>query len=153
MSAARLGAGTLLVVEDEPEDRFLITRALDKARIANPVQTASDGDEAVAYLSGEGKFADRDAHPLPILVLLDLKLPRRSGLEVLAWIRGNAALRRLPVVVLTSSADKGDVGRAYDGGANSYLVKPVEFEALHRMIETLGLYWLVMNRLPPVGGD
>jgi len=138
------------VIEDEPDDRFLIERALAKARIANPVQTVADGDEAVAYLAGEGRFADRTAYPLPILVLLDLKLPRRSGLEVLEWIRSTPHVRRLPVVVLTSSADSADVHRAYDRGANSYLVKPVEFEALHRMIETLGLYWLVLNRLPRV---
>jgi CheY-like chemotaxis protein len=143
-------ASTLLVIEDEPDDRFLIERALAKARIANPVQMVVDGDEAVAYLSGEGRFADRTANPLPILVLLDLKLPRRSGLEVLEWIRSTPHVRRIPVVVLTSSADSADVQRAYDRGANSYLVKPVEFEALHQMIETLGLYWLVLNRLPRV---
>jgi len=144
---------TLLVVEDEPDDRFLIERALVKARIANPVQMVADGDEAVAYLSGEGTFADRSAYPLPMLVLLDLKLPRRSGFEVLEWMRQTPTLHRLPVVVLTSSADSGDIRRAYDRGANSYLVKPVEFEALHAMIEALGLYWLVLNRAPPVGGD
>jgi CheY-like chemotaxis protein len=141
---------TLLVADDEADDRFLIERALRKAQIANPVRMVSDGEEAIAYLVGEGKFADRAAYPAPMLLLLDLKMPRRSGFEVLAWIRGNPRHQSLPVVVLTSSPENADVKRAYEAGANSYLVKPVAFEGLHRMIETLGLYWLVMSRLPKV---
>jgi CheY-like chemotaxis protein len=141
---------TLLVVEDEENDRFLIERAFRSAQIANPLQMAVDGDEAIAYLSGEGKFADRASHPLPIMVLLDLKMPRRSGIEVLKWIRSNRDFATLPVVVLTSSPDGADVRRAYAAGANSYLVKPVAFEGLHRMIENVGLYWLVLSRLPGV---
>ena len=142
---------TLLIVEDDANDRFLIERAFRHAQIANPIQMATDGDEAIAYLSGEGRFADRKAHPLPILVLLDLKLPRRSGIEVLSWIRANPKVAALPVVVLTSSPEGVDVRRAYEAGANSYLVKPVAFEGLHRMIESLGLFWLVLSRLPEVG--
>lgn len=144
---------TLLVVEDEANDRFLIERALRKAQIANPVQMVVDGEEAIAYLSGDDRFADRKKYPLPMLVLLDLKMPRRSGLEVLEWIRSNPKLRTLPVVVLTSSPDGSDVQRAYEAGANSYLVKPVAFEGLHRMIEALGLFWLVMSRLPRVADE
>lgn len=141
----------LLIVEDDANDRFLIERAFRRAQIANPLQMATDGDEAIAYLVGEGRFADRSAHPLPILVFLDLKLPRRSGFEVLSWIRANQPFATLPVVVLTSSPDGMDVKRAYAAGANSYLVKPVEFEGLHRMIESVGMFWLVLSRLPGVG--
>ena len=141
---------TLLIVEDEANDRFLIQRALHKAQIANPVQMTVDGEEAIAYLSGAGKFVDRAAHPVPMHVLLDLKLPRRSGLEVLTWIRASSRLKTLPVVVLTSSPDSFDVRRAYEAGANSYLVKPVDFEGLHRMIESVGLFWLVLSRLPEI---
>ena len=141
---------TLLIVEDEANDRFLIERAIRKAQIANPLRMIENGEEAVAYLSGEGRFADREAFPLPILVLLDLKLPRRSGIEVLQWIRSSERFQTLPVVVLTSSPESNDVRRAYQAGANSYLVKPVAFEGLHRMIETVGLYWLVLSRLPEV---
>ena len=142
---------TLLVVEDEANDRFLIERAARKARILNPLQMVTNGEEAVSYLKGERDYADRHAHPLPILVLLDLKLPRRSGIEVLSWIRGSPTFHTLPVVVLTSSPDSGDVQRAYQAGANSYLVKPVAFEGLQQMMESLGLYWLVLSRLPGVG--
>jgi len=155
MNQSEVRSHTLLVVEDEPEDRFLISRAMRKAQIANPVQMVADGDEAVAYLEGGGKFADRSLYPLPLMVLLDLKLPKRSGLEVLTWIRATPRLRTLPVVVLTSSAESTDVQRAYAVGANSYLVKPVAFEGLHRMIESVGMYWLVLSRLPeaPAGED
>jgi len=139
---------TLLVVEDDANDRFLIERAFRSAQIANPLQMVTDGDEAIAYLSGQGKYANRATHPLPILVLLDLKLPRRSGIEVLSWIRAHSKFATLPVVVLTSSPDGSDVRRAYEAGANSYLVKPVAFEGLHRMIESVGLFWLVLSRLP-----
>ena len=141
---------TLLIVEDEANDRFLIERAIRKSQIANPLRMVYNGEEAIAYLSGEGQFADRGAFPLPILVLLDLKLPRRSGIEVLQWIRSTPRFQTLPVVVLTSSPESADVHRAYLAGANSYLVKPVAFEGLHKMIESVGLYWLVLSRLPEV---
>jgi CheY-like chemotaxis protein len=140
--------GTVLLVEDDENDVELFMRAYGKSRIANPIQRAANGDEAVAYLEGTGKFADRGACPIPVLVLLDLKLPRRSGLEVLAWIRSQAGLKRLPVVMLTSSRDSGDINRAYDLGANSYLVKPVAFENLLDLIRSLNMYWLVLNQHP-----
>ena len=142
------GTGTILLVEDDENDLELFLRAYTKARIANPMQRAAHGDEAVAYLEGTGKFADRTAHPLPVLVLLDVKLPRRSGLEVLAWIREQSGLKRLPVVMLTSSRDSGDINRAYDLGANSYLVKPVAFESLLELVRSLNIYWLVLNQQP-----
>ncbi len=142
---------TLLLVEDKSNDVLLIRRALGKAGIANPLQVVGDGDQAVAYLAGDGPFADRERFPLPGVVLLDLKLPRRSGLEVLEWLRGQPGLKRLPVVVLTSSAESRDINRAYDLGANSYLVKPVDFDALLQLVKGLGLYWLVLNAGPEIG--
>lgn len=142
-------AKPILLVEDNPDDQILISRAFAKARLANPLQIVADGDAAVAYLGGEGEFADRMIHPAPALVILDIKLPRRSGLEVLAWIRQQATIGRIPVVMLTSSRESEDVRRAYELGANSYLVKPVAFEGLMEMVRQLGVYWTIMNEPPP----
>jgi CheY-like chemotaxis protein len=141
----------VLLVEDNRDDALLIRRAFRKAGLAAPAHV-EDGEAAVAYLVHAG--ADEDGAPglLPGLVLLDLKLPRKSGLDVLAWLRVQDTLRRLPVVVLTSSRAAPDVRRAYDLGANSYLVKPVGFEALLQLVETLGLYWLTLNEPPDIGG-
>jgi CheY-like chemotaxis protein len=138
----------ILLVEDSPDDALLIQRAFHKANLANPVQLVRDGEEAVAYLSGAPPYDDRARFSLPVLMLLDLKLPRRSGLEVLAWVRQEPALKRLPVVVLTSSRESVDVNRAYDLGVNSYLTKPVGFEALLEMVRNVNLYWLVLNENP-----
>ena len=138
----------ILLVEDSPDDALLIQRAFRKANLANPVQLVRDGEEAVAYLSGAAPYDDRGQFPLPVFMLLDLKLPRRSGLEVLAWLRQESAVRRLPVVVLTSSREAVDVNRAYDLGVNSYLTKPVGFEALIEMVKNVNLYWLVLNESP-----
>ena len=140
----------ILIVEDNPDDRILLQRAFRRARLANPVHMVTDGEEAVAYLLGEGRFADREANPFPVLVLLDLKLPRRSGLEVLRWMREHPTLRRLPVVVLTSSKEQSDINVAYDLGANSYLTKPVEFDALIELVSTLNLFWLLLSERPQV---
>ena len=131
---------TILVVEDNPTDVMLIRRAFDKAKLANPLHVVGDGDAAVEYLSGEASYADREMFPLPILMLLDLKLPKRSGLEVLEWLRMQETLKRIPVVVLTSSQQDRDVNAAYDIGVNSYLVKPVEFDGLLQMLKTVNLY-------------
>ena len=139
--------GTILLVEDDENDLELFMRAYGKARIANPIHRVANGDDAVAYIAGDGKYADRDEHPLPVLVLLDLKLPRRSGLEVLEWIRGSES-KRVPVVMLTSSRESSDINRAYDLGANSYLVKPVGFDNLFELIRSLNLYWMVLNQKP-----
>lgn len=140
----------ILIVEDDPNDVILIQRAFGKARILNPLQTVPNGDDAVAYLAGDGPFADRQRYPIPVLVLLDLKLPRRSGLEVLEWIREREGLKRLPVVVLTSSKEVADVNRAYDLGANSYLVKPVSFNSLLELVKSLEVYWLILNQKPDI---
>jgi len=139
---------TILLVEDDPNDIFLIQRAFRRINLANPIQVVQDGEAAVLYLSGQETYADRDRYPFPILVLLDLKLPRRSGLEVLEWLRQQPKLKRLPVVVLTSSRENSDLNRAYDLGANSYLVKPVAFDGLLEMVRSLNQYWLILNEKP-----
>lgn len=140
----------ILIVEDNATDVMLIRRALAKSNIANPVHVVGDGDRAVEYLSGHEDYGDRAQFPLPALVLLDLKLPRRSGLEVLEWVRRQDGLRRLPVVMLTSSRQSHDVNRAYDLGANSYLVKPVEFAELQEMLGTINSYWIDWNEKPDI---
>jgi CheY-like chemotaxis protein len=139
---------SILLIEDDPNDVLLTRRAFARLNILNPLHVVEDGDHAVAYLEGGGDYADRSRFPLPVLILLDLKLPRRSGLEVLAWMRGQPGLKRLPVVVLTSSQESADINRAYDLGANSYLVKPVAFESLIEMARALNLYWLILNEKP-----
>ena len=143
----------ILLVEDGEDDILLMQRAFAKTQLANPVQVATDGDQAIAYLSGAREFADRDTYPLPVLVLLDLKLPRRSGLEVLEWIRAQPGLRRLPVAMLTSSKESADINRAYDLGANAYLVKPVNFESLMEVVKALKLFWLILNESPDLIDD
>ena len=143
----------ILVVDDDPDDVELVRRAFRRLRVVNPVRVASDGEEAVAYLAGTGPFADRLANPLPALVLLDLKLPRRSGHEVLDWVKAQPVLRRIPVVVLTSSGERRDVDRAYDLAANSYLVKPVRFDDLVRLIGELNVYWMILNEPPGLAAE
>jgi CheY-like chemotaxis protein len=140
----------ILLVEDDHNDVLLIKRAFQKVKIANPIIVVNDGEQAVSYLAGREPFVDR---PLPILVLLDLKLPRKSGHEVLEWLRQQPNLKRLPVVVLTASSESSDVNRAYDLGANSYLVKPVTFDALVEMVKTLNLYWLILNKRADVSHE
>lgn len=144
-----MATGTILLVEDNPVDVLLIRRAMKQAQVVNPVQVVNDGDAAVQYLQGSDEYIDRSAYPLPMLVLLDLKLPRRNGLEVLQWLREQPLLKRLPVVILTSSGETPDLERAYDLGVNSYLVKPVEFEALRHLIGALTHYWSTLNISPP----
>jgi CheY-like chemotaxis protein len=138
----------VLVVEDDENDVIFVQRAFKHAGILNPLHIVRNGDDAVAYLEGTGPYADRDAHPLPVFVLLDLKMPRRTGLEVLAWVKERERLKRIPIVVLTSSKNEADINRAYELGANSYLVKPVSFEGLIELTKSLHLYWLVLNERP-----
>ncbi|MEW5858121.1 MAG: response regulator [Cyanobacteriota bacterium] len=139
---------TILLVEDDSNDIFLIQRAFRKANLLNPLQVVENGEAAVFYLEGNPPYSDRDRYPLPVLILLDLRLPRKSGLEVLEWLRQQPDLKRLPVVVLSSSKENREINRAYDLGANSYLVKPVAFEALLDMVKTLNSYWLIFNQKP-----
>jgi CheY-like chemotaxis protein len=135
---------TILLVEDNPDDVVLIERALKKARILNPLRVLDDGEKAIAYLAGYKPHDDRTEHPLPILVLLDLKLPRRTGFEVLEWRRDNMEGGSIPFVVLTTSKDSMDVNKAFDLGADSYLVKPVGFEDLVYLVDKIELGWLLV---------
>jgi CheY-like chemotaxis protein len=142
-------AKTVLLVEDDPNDVLLLQRALRKGNfICDRLQFVGDGDKATDYLSGVNGFASREKHPLPALLILDLKLPCRSGFEVLAWLRERPEFKYLPVVILTSSKHAADMRRAYELGANSYLLKPVDFDRLCSMIGTLMAYWLNMNQDP-----
>ena len=141
-----------MLAEDDPNDVLLIQRAFQRTHLANPVQVVRDGEEALAYLSGQGAFADRERHPLPVLMLMDLKMPRKTGLEVLAWLRQQPGLKRLPVIVLTSSNQSPDINRAYELGANSYLVKPAGFDSLLELVKNLDMYWLILNEKPELNG-
>lgn len=139
---------TILMVEDDPNDILLTQRAFMQASLVNPLRVVRDGEAALQYLGGQGAFADRTRHPLPSLVLLDLELPKRSGLEILGFIRSEAALRRTPVIVLTSSGENADVRKACALGANSHLVKPVGFDGLVETIKAIGIYWVILNQGP-----
>ncbi len=142
-------AKIILLVEDNPSDIGLTRRALAKSRIANEMVVAEDGQDALDYLFGSGAYAGRDVTQLPALVLLDLKLPRVDGLDVLRRIRTEPITHRMPVVILTSSKEEQDLATSYDLGVNSYIRKPVDFVQFAKAIEQLGLYWLVLNEEPP----
>jgi len=136
----------LLLVEDNEDDVFLMKRALQGAHVVNPLQVVEDGQEALDYLRGNGKFADRDQYPLPAVVFLDLKLPFVSGHDVLAWIRQQKEFETLVVIVLTSSNEASDLSRCYSLGANSYLVKPPTPEQLEDLAKAFKWYWLEYNQ-------
>lgn len=138
----------ILVVEDDPNDVLLIQRAFRKAELKNEMRFVRDGEEAIAYLKGEGQYSNRQDYPLPFMILLDLKMPGTDGFEVLQWVRRTPEVRRSLVVVLTSSNRQNDVDRAYELGANSYLVKPVEFDQMVHLIQRFEAYWSEMNRTP-----
>lgn len=138
----------ILLIEDNPSDVGLTERALKKGNISNALVVAGDGQEGLDYLRGEGRHAGRAGAAMPALVLLDLKLPRLDGLEVLRRIRAEPRTRRVPVVILTSSAEERDVAAGYDLGVNSYIHKPVDFHQFADVIRQLGLYWLVINESP-----
>ncbi|OKH16243.1 two-component system response regulator [Fischerella major NIES-592] len=144
------GECSILLVEDDPNDIFLIERAFRRANLKHSIHVVKDGDEAVLFLEGQGCYIERENYPLPALILLDLKLPRRSGLEVLEWLKQQPLLKRIPVVVLTSSRENIDIDRAYDIGVNSYLIKPVAFNALLEMMQALDSYWLQFNQYPSI---
>ena len=133
----------ILVIEDNEEDIGLIRHAFTRSGPQVPVRFVNDGDQAIAYLSGAPPFTDRLEYPLPSLILLDLKLPRRSGLEVLAWTRSQSSFRKTPIIVFTSSSQARDVDRAYELGANSYLVKPNNFKDLLGMVDALRTFWML----------
>jgi CheY-like chemotaxis protein len=139
----------ILLVEDNPSDVGLTQRALAKSHVSNELVVAEDGQEALDYLFGAGAYAGREVTELPALVLLDLKLPRVDGLQVLRQIRADERTRRLPVVILTTSREEQDVAQSYDLGANSYIRKPVDFTQFAQAVEQMGLYWLVLNESAP----
>jgi CheY-like chemotaxis protein len=138
----------ILHVEDDPNDALFFREACRKAALPFVLQVVQDGESAIAYLQGADPFSDRQRHPFPNLLLLDLKIPRKTGFEVLKWIRSQPALNMLPVIIFTSSTHEGDMQRAYDEGANSFLVKPVIFEDLIETVKAIHLYWFRMNRTP-----
>ncbi|MBI1783908.1 response regulator [Candidatus Sumerlaeota bacterium] len=143
----------ILLVEDNPDDEALTLRALKKNGIRNEVVVARDGVEALDYLFGTGSYAGRDTSIMPELVLLDLKLPKVDGLEVLRQMRADNRTRILPVVILTSSKEQRDLISGYRLGANSYVHKPVDFVQFTEAVRQLGLYWLIINEAPPVEGS
>jgi two-component system response regulator len=139
----------ILLVEDNADDEELTLRALRKNNIKNEVIVVRDGAEALDYLFGRGKYAGRDVKELPQVMLLDLKLPKVSGLDVLTQVRASAHTKLMPIVILTSSKEDQDLIQGYNGGANSYVRKPVDFAAFMEAVRQLGMYWLVLNETPP----
>jgi CheY-like chemotaxis protein len=139
---------TILYVEDEETDMMLLQHVFTRVGITNLLKTVKDGKEAKDYLAGNAPFADRQVHPLPGLLLLDLNLPFWSGLEVLSWIREQPQLRWLPVVIFTSSRRPDDIVKSYEAGANGYLVKPNSLADLTTMVQSLRDFWLLQNQLP-----
>jgi len=139
----------ILLVEDNADDEALTIRALKRNNIANAIDVVRDGAEALDYMFCRGAWSQRDPGVLPQVVLLDLKLPKVGGLEVLRAIRDDERLRLMPVVILTSSTEEQDIVKSYGLGANSYIRKPVDFDQFSEAVKTLGLYWLVLNETPP----
>ena len=138
----------ILLVEDRQDDVLLVQRALARAKILNPLFVVHSGEEAISYLSGDGKFSNRAEYPLPELILLDLKMPGLDGFDVLKWVRSQAAFKPLRIVVLTSSEEVYDVDQAYGLGANSFLVKPYDFTDLVSLAQVLQKFWLHLSRTP-----
>lgn len=139
---------TILLAEDNDDDAFLMCRAFRRAHLLNPLVRVRGGEEAIAYLKGEGCYSNRNRFPLPFLLLLDLKMPRVNGFEVLQWVREQEDLKRLLIVVLTSSTREPDINKAYDLGANSYLSKPASFDELVQLLNRLQGYWIITNVSP-----
>lgn len=135
----------ILLVEDNPDDEALTVRAFSKNSIQNPIVVAHDGQEALDYLYGTGRYVGRDLSSRPVLILLDIKLPKLNGIEVLRQIRGHEATRLIPVVVLTTSKEEDDLVKSYSLGANSYIRKPVDFQQFMEVVRQVGIYWLMLN--------
>ena len=143
---------SILLVEDNPDDELLMLRELRKQNIANRIDVARDGAEALEYLFCTGSYADRDPNDTPMLAMLDLKLPKVDGLEVLRRIRADERTRFLPVIILTSSDEERDIAESYSQGANSYVRKPVDFDQFREAVRQLQLYWMLINESPPKPG-
>ena len=142
----------ILIVEDTSQDLELALRALRKANLANHIQVARDGEEALAFLFCEGPYINRKIENSPKVILLDLKLPKVDGLEVLRRIKGDPRTQSIPVVMLTSSKEQTDLVESYKLGVNSYIVKPVNFDGFAKAIQNLGMYWLLLNQPPKIEG-
>ncbi len=138
----------ILLVEDNPADLKMTLHALRSGNVANHIQVARDGAEALEFLFCEGAFAGRDINDGPKVILLDLKLPKVDGLEVLERVKNDPRTKQIPVVIMTSSKEQSDVASSYDRGVNSYIVKPVNFESFAKAVQTLGMYWLLLNQAP-----
>jgi two-component system, response regulator len=136
----------ILLVEDSPEDAELTIRSLQKINLANKLVHLEDGQEALDFLFAEGKYSDRKGMPLPKVIMLDIKMPRVDGIEVLRRLKSNDATRMIPVVIMTSSAEEKDILTSYSLGVNSYVVKPVNFEGFAKAVSELGMYWLLINQ-------
>ena len=143
---------TILMADDDPDDRMLAQEALEENRLANCLRFVEDGEELMDYLYQQGKYQETSTAPRPGLILLDLNMPRKDGREALKEIKADPNLRRIPVIVLTTSKAEEDILRTYDLGANSYIHKPVDFDRFTQAVEQLGLYWLLLNELPPKEG-
>jgi CheY-like chemotaxis protein len=140
---------TILLVDDSVDDLMLLRMAFQKAEFKNQLQIVHNGEEAIAYLNGEGNYSDRNRYPLPAVMLMDLNMPMKNGFEVLTWVRAQPVFKRLPIIILTASMRPEDVERAFDLGASSYLVKPSKMEALIEMMRCLH-EWLEINHFPPL---
>ena len=140
--------GTILLVEDQESDAALLRRGFEKAKVLNPIIHLMNGDDALLYLEGRQRYADRTEYPLPVLILLDLKLPGLTGFQILQWMRTRNEIRRIPVVVLTTDDSPETVNSAYDLGANSYLVKPGNNAAIAKMVNAIRQYWIELNEDP-----
>jgi len=141
----------ILLAEDNENHVLLIRRAFEQAGLVNPLYVVSDGEEVIAYLKGEGKYANREEYPLPCLLLLDLKMPRKDGFEVLEWLQSQPKLSLLRTVVLTTSEELRDVNRAYKLGANSFLTKPIDFRDFVQLTAAVKGYWIWLSRSPEIG--
>lgn len=144
---------TVLLVEDDLNDIFLVKRAFKKASIPNPLQVVTDGVEAIRYLQGEDKYANRRLYPLPHLVVMDIKMPRKTGFEVLDWIKRDHYLKRIPVIIVSSSDQIDDINHAYELGANAYMVKPVDFRAVQALFQSITHYWGLECAKPELEGE
>jgi CheY-like chemotaxis protein len=132
---------TVLLVEDDLNDIFLVKRAFKVAHIPNPLQVVTDGEEAIHYLQGEGKYTDRNTYPLPKLIVMDIRMPGRDGFEVLEWVKKDRLLRRIPIIIVSSSDNPADINRAYELGANAYMVKPMDFHEVEHLFHSITHYW------------